>query len=324
MSASKLVTVGVIAYNAEKTILELLESIEQQTYSELELIICDDASTDQTVELSKNWLEKHKNRFRRVVLLPNEKNRGISRQINRMVKFGRGEWVKPIAGDDVLMPSCIEAFMDAVSRDQMVFKMYKSDEYLIDEQSHIIGDNYYETWRLKRFIQKTTQGQYDYILRQDINVSATTFFCRKAFVSVGGADIRIRNIEDTPLNLKFLKNGYRIGYVQKKTVKWRIHNSVSHSTDKVYQEEHLKQVRMMKRLYIYPEISAWKLDYWWDETVQSVMEKTVLRFFNNKKTGAMLMFQTFMYSLMIREWRKRINIFFFKLCRSERNTGRFD
>ena len=69
-----LVSVTVITYNSSKTVLETLDSIKAQTYQNLELIVSDDCSTDDTVELCRNWIEQNKERFVRTELLTVEKN----------------------------------------------------------------------------------------------------------------------------------------------------------------------------------------------------------------------------------------------------------
>ena len=102
------VSIAVVTYNSAKTILETLESIKVQTYPNLELIISDDCSTDHTVSLCREWVEKNKERFDRVELITAEKNTGVSANFNRAEAACQGEWVKPIAGDDLLMPNCIE------------------------------------------------------------------------------------------------------------------------------------------------------------------------------------------------------------------------
>ena len=58
-----LVSVCVITYNSEITVLETLDSIYAQTYPRLELIISDDCSSDQTVDICQKWLSKYKNSF---------------------------------------------------------------------------------------------------------------------------------------------------------------------------------------------------------------------------------------------------------------------
>ena len=59
---SPLVTVGVVSYNAEIFIEDTLTSVYNQTYKNIELILSDDHSSDNTVEVAKKWFENHKYR----------------------------------------------------------------------------------------------------------------------------------------------------------------------------------------------------------------------------------------------------------------------
>lgn len=68
-----LVSVSIITYNSSSTILETLDSIYSQSYQNIELIVSDDCSTDNTVEICKKWIDEHKDRFVRVELLTVEK-----------------------------------------------------------------------------------------------------------------------------------------------------------------------------------------------------------------------------------------------------------
>jgi len=106
-----LVSIIVITYNSSKYVLETLESAKAQTYQNIELIVSDDCSTDNTVEICQEWIAKNKERFVRTELITAEKNTGIPANCNRGVKSVQGEWVKLIAGDDALLPDCIEYYL---------------------------------------------------------------------------------------------------------------------------------------------------------------------------------------------------------------------
>ena len=67
-----LVSVSVITYNSSKTVLETLESVKTQTYPNIELIISDDCSPDNTVEVCREWIEQNKERFVRIEILAAE------------------------------------------------------------------------------------------------------------------------------------------------------------------------------------------------------------------------------------------------------------
>ena len=94
-----LVSIVVITYNSSKYVLETLESAKEQSYQNLELIISDDCSFDDTVAICRNWIAKNKERFVRIELLSVDKNTGIPANCNRGVKVAKGEWVKLIAGE---------------------------------------------------------------------------------------------------------------------------------------------------------------------------------------------------------------------------------
>ena len=101
------VTVSVITYNSSKFVLETLESIKAQTYQPLILNVCDDCSTDDTVEICEKWIDKNKDRFIEAKIIVPEHNTGIPGNINRGIDACKTEWLKFIAGDDLLKPQCI-------------------------------------------------------------------------------------------------------------------------------------------------------------------------------------------------------------------------
>ena len=103
-----LVTILVITYNSSEFIIETLKSVMLQTYRNIELIVSDDGSQDNTVVLCKDWIEENKERFINTRIIEVKKNTGIPANCNRGLKESKGEWLKYIAGDDVLFNTCIE------------------------------------------------------------------------------------------------------------------------------------------------------------------------------------------------------------------------
>ena len=104
-----LVSIIVITYNSSKYLIETLESAKAQTYQNIELIISDDASQDDTVEICEKWIAVNGEQFVRTELVTATMNTGIAPNCNRGVNASKGEWVKLIAGDDILCDNCIES-----------------------------------------------------------------------------------------------------------------------------------------------------------------------------------------------------------------------
>ena len=108
-----LASVVVITYNSSKTVIETLDSIWGQTYKELELVITDDYSKDDTVLVMQEWIKKHSNRFVRCELIANPINNGTSKNGNIGIYACKGEYVQLIAGDDILLPNAMETKINA-------------------------------------------------------------------------------------------------------------------------------------------------------------------------------------------------------------------
>ena len=80
-----LVTIGVASYNDGKYIKETLDSILEQSYQNIEIIINEDCSTDNSLEVINDWLNNH-NTNTNVQLLINEKNKGLCNSLNNIIK----------------------------------------------------------------------------------------------------------------------------------------------------------------------------------------------------------------------------------------------
>ncbi len=99
-----LVSVICLSYNHEAYVVEALDSVINQTYSNIELLIADDCSSDHSVGVIQDWLQHHPN----VYFSANEKNLGNTKTFNQLAKIAKGEFIIDLAADDVLLPNCIE------------------------------------------------------------------------------------------------------------------------------------------------------------------------------------------------------------------------
>lgn len=108
---SELVSVIIPAYNAEDYIIQCLESILKQTYTNLEIIVVNDGSTDATLEILKTIQDS------RIVLISQE-NRGCSSAKNSGLKHASGSFIQYLDADDVLSPDKIEAQVQKIRSSQ--------------------------------------------------------------------------------------------------------------------------------------------------------------------------------------------------------------
>lgn len=219
-----LVSIIVITYNSAKYVLETLESAKAQTYKNIELIVTDDCSTDNTFEICRKWIEFNKNRFVRTGLISVPKNTGIASNCNRGLNSSKGIWVKFIAGDDILMNNSIEELVQYL-RNNFESKI----KFLIHGFSAFCNKEFLPIFPPDKFIKGSAKQQLLYLLKRGNCVSGSTFFLERAtLIALNGFDENYQMVEDYPLLIKFTQNNCRIYLVNKALVKYRIHgNNIS-------------------------------------------------------------------------------------------------
>ena len=103
-----LVSIIVPCYNHQEFVGDCLESIIGQSYCNIEVLVVDDCSNDDSYEIIESFRERLEQRFETVYLKRNEKNIGLVKNLNRLVKQSNGKYIKIIASDDMLLPYAIE------------------------------------------------------------------------------------------------------------------------------------------------------------------------------------------------------------------------
>lgn len=221
-----LVSCTVVSYNSAETVIETLESIKAQTYQNIELIVSDDCSTDNTVELCREWIAANKERFVRAVLLTVEKNTGVAGNDNRALAECRGVWQKGIAADDKLLPNCVEDFMNFV-KDHPEAKWVSSRIRKYNgffEEKYCIGQGLAASLS---FFEKDAMGQLRYLAISNV-VYAPSLFYNLSFKRLIGIDSSYM-FEDLPFYVDALERGYKCYFMDKETVCYRVHQSLSNS-----------------------------------------------------------------------------------------------
>jgi glycosyltransferase involved in cell wall biosynthesis len=124
MSNQPLISICIPAYNAEKFIKETLESILNQTYQNLEIIITDDCSKDQTVSIIHSFSDK------RIKFYQNEKNLGVEGNWNKALQLATGNYCKMMGADDILYSNCISeqlcVFENTENKDVVLVTSHKN------------------------------------------------------------------------------------------------------------------------------------------------------------------------------------------------------
>jgi len=127
-------SIGLPVFNGEKYLKEALDSILNQTFSDFELIISDNASTDQTEQICREYAAKDG----RIRYYRNEKNIGAPKNFNRVFELSSSEYFKWAPHDDVLAPTLLQKCVNVLDNDPAVVLCY-SITGRIDEHGTLVG-----------------------------------------------------------------------------------------------------------------------------------------------------------------------------------------
>lgn len=181
-----LITIGMLTYNHEKYILDALRSLLFQEYKQIELLILDDSSTDDTPLIIEKNIERLKARFVRVVFIKNEKNCGsISKNCNRLMKEMKGEYYFGFSGDDILLPQCIRLLYENLQEHSECMVIHANviqvqDTYTYGDEI----DGYEVFWKNRK--SGVEPDNFFYQLMYDNRIVALSAMCRKEVISMYG------------------------------------------------------------------------------------------------------------------------------------------
>jgi glycosyltransferase involved in cell wall biosynthesis len=205
------VTILMPVHNGAHHIKEAIESVLAQTYRDFIFLIIDDASTDGSVELIKNYSDK------RIRLIQNDKNIGQTETLNKGLKIACGEYIARLDQDDICFPERIEeqaAFLDA----NLDVAVIGSWAQVIDEKSNPFG-------RMENII--SSSGHYLFeLLRKHGTIAHPSVMLRKKVIdTLGGYDAQFPLAEDFDLWVRTVQAGHNIRILEKPLIYYRRHSS---------------------------------------------------------------------------------------------------
>lgn len=151
---SPLVSIAVPAYNAGKTIGTMIESVLAQTYTNWELLIVDDGSSDDTAEVVRSFLDS------RIRLICDGKNRKIALRLNQLISESKGEFFTRMDADDRMFPDRIERQLEYLIAHQEV-DVVGGGAIVVDEGGNVLGGRNIvsEATAVSSFIHPTVTGR---------------------------------------------------------------------------------------------------------------------------------------------------------------------
>lgn len=218
MNEEPLISILVACYNQENFIIDCMKGMKNQTYQKIELIISDDASTDNSWNVIESYRETLEKCVHRLVLLHQEKNLGYIANLNAMLSNVTGDYVKIIAGDDFLDKEYVSYVVRSINKDENI-GVWFTNGFVVSEQS-----TYDNVQIVNPFYSKKPEWEEEKLIRQlytDNFVFAPSAVVKKALYDKYGTYDESLCIEDWEMWLRLATKGVKFGYIDECLVNYR-------------------------------------------------------------------------------------------------------
>ncbi|UZR94159.1 glycosyltransferase family 2 protein [Chondrinema litorale] len=184
MSSLPLVTVICLCYNHQNYVLESINSVLAQSYTQIELIVVDDASTDNSQALISNFIKAHP----QITFIPLETNLGNCTAFNKALAKANGKYIIDLAADDLLLPDRVLKQVETFENLSEEYAVVFTDAYLIDESGLKIK-TFYKRDKAGKLIENVPTGDiYIHLIKRMILSSPTMMMRKKVLDELGGYD----------------------------------------------------------------------------------------------------------------------------------------
>lgn len=218
------VSVIVVTHNNEKIIHPCIHSILKNNYPNYELIIVDNGSTDRTLQIIKELIDKF-NAHDKTKIIANNKNLGISKASNIGAHFSSGKYLAFLDSDAIVDPNWLFQPIEIMEKDETIaatqskilkaYSYYKKEK-IIDSAGGLMDLSFRSYVRGQN---KPDEGQYDKIEEIFYPTHTGSIIRKKAFTEIGGFDdLFFMDLHDVDLGWRFWIKGYKVVFAPKSIV----------------------------------------------------------------------------------------------------------
>lgn len=218
-----LVSIITPTYNASRFVRETINSVRAQSYSNWELIIVDDCSTDNTLEIVKEECESDS----RIKFHKLSKNSGSAKARNKAIKLAKGKYIAFLDSDDLWKPQKLQTQILYMKRNDLAFTFTSYE--VMSEAGNLLGKK----------VKAPTEVSYNYLLKNTIIGCLTVVLDKTKIKKIEMPNIRI--CQDTALWLDILKSGVTARGIDEELSLYRIVGK-SASRNKLKSASHLWKV----------------------------------------------------------------------------------
>lgn len=268
MSSFPLVSIVIPCYNHEQFVKDSIQSVIDQTYQNIELIIIDDGSKDSSVEIIEKMLPACEQRFVRFEFR-NRPNKGLSATLNESIAWSKGKYFAALASDDIILKNKINLQVKYMEENPKTTAVFGSANY-IDENNNI------------KTLDQLKQQEYvfDKIFLNECQFYAPTQLMRKSTLDeVGGYDPDIL-VEDWYMWLKMAEKG-SVYCLSDTFANYRIHSNNTTKNSKFIYDNNMKTLSFYKDHSLYDKAYSklrWTYIVWTGQQNKALSFKLLLEY----------------------------------------------
>ena len=268
MILTPLVSVITPVYNREKYLVRCIESILEQTYSNFEFLIIDDKSSDNTLEIIKNYQLTDS----RIKILENDKNLGATLSFNRGLDICQGKYVARMDSDDISLSDRLEKQVE-IFESWNDLEVLGAGAILIDHNENEIGRRQFPS----------DFNKIKNILKTGVPVFDPSVMMRTSTLKeINGFDNRLAPADDYHLWLTLFKQKKIISNIDNYLIKYRLHDS---NLSKVASREQLRKTFLALKIYN----SNFSTDEFFNQKNSldlTSFEELMIRYWNGSETSS--------------------------------------
>lgn len=221
MQDSRLISIITASYNYENYIKETIESVLSQTYTNWELIIVDDGSKDNSVEVIKSYCEKDS----RIKLFQHEGgvNKGLAETIKVGVSKAQGEWIAFLESDDKFMPECLEEKVKVINENPDVKFIFSDLETFGEGKTNFDKSSVYTSIKKKLKAKNPLMDLSADLLKQNLVCTFSIVMLQKHLIENCNFNTPVDALLDYWLWTQIVQET-KFYYINKPLTMWRIHN----------------------------------------------------------------------------------------------------
>lgn len=237
-----LVSVIIPVYNHSRYVEYCLNSVRDQGYRNIEILVMDDGSTDDSFEVVCNWCKLNKNSSL-VIAAYQQENSGVTKSLNTLLQKATGKYILPIASDDAVLPGGVASRVDELEAAPELDAVIGDCE-VIDASNNIVSGSglfNYKSYSRFCFSQRNLMAREMAIRWQ---LPGPVLFARKS-AYFGGSLGQYHEelvLEDRDLYLKLLATE-KLGFVDRVVAQYRVHGENASLTASEHKETRLTHLR---------------------------------------------------------------------------------